>query len=152
MKRFAFKLQPLLNYRQYLERLAQQNTARAHMDVKNCEKQITNLKQTYDQNSDKIENIVVKGVKASEFRRYHHYLDSVESGIEDEKLKKIELKKVLKKKLSDLKKKSVDKKAMELYREKLQNEYTQEIIKIEQKELDEISSLKTARTLTNETL
>ena len=152
MKRFEFRLQPLLSYRQYLERLAQQNTARANMNVKNCEKQIIHLKQTYDQNTDTIENIVAKGVKASEFRRYHNYLDSVESEIEDEKLKKIGLKKVLKEKLLELKKKSVDKRAMEIYREKLQAEYTQEIIKIEQKELDEISSLKTARKLANETL
>jgi flagellar FliJ protein len=152
MKRFEFKLQPLLNYRQYLERIAQQNTAMANMDVKNCEKQITHLKQTYDQNVDTIENSVVKGIKASEFRRYHDYLDSVESSIEDEKLRRIDLKKVLKEKLLELKKKSVDKKAMEIYREKLKVEYTQEILKIEQKELDEISSLKTARKLSHETL
>ncbi len=152
MKRFEFKLQPLLSYRQYLERLAQQNTARANMNVQDCEKQITQLRQTYDQNADTIENIVTKGVKASEFRRYHDYLDSVESSIEDEKLRKIDLKKVLKEKLLELKKKSVDKKVMEIYREKLKAEYTQEILKIEQKELDEISTLKTARALSNETV
>ena len=105
MKRFEFKLQPLLSYRQYLERLAQQNTARAHMDVKHCEEQINQLKQTYDQNADEIETSVTKGVSASEFRRYHQYLDSVEIGIENEKLKKINLKEVLKNKLLELKKK-----------------------------------------------
>jgi flagellar FliJ protein len=152
MKRFEFKLQPLLKYREYLERIAQQNTAKAHMDVKNCEKQILHLKQIWDQNADKIEAIVVNGVSASEFRRYHHYLEAVESGIEDEKSRKIQLKKILKEKLLELKKKSVDKKAMELYREKLKTIYTREVIKIEQKELDEISSLKTARTLPNETI
>jgi len=152
MKRFKFKLQPLLNYRQYLERLAQQNTAKANLNVKNCEKQITHLKQAYNQNADTIERNMLKGVKASEFRRYHDYLDSVENSIEDEKSRKIDLKKVLKEKLLELKKKSVDKKVMEIYREKLKADYTQEIIKIEQKELDEISSLKTARTLANETL
>ncbi len=152
MKRFEFKLQPLLNYRLYLERIAQQNTARAHMDVRVCEKQITHLKHTYDQNADKAEDIVAKGVSAPEFRRYHHYLESVKSGIKDEKLRKIALEKILKEKLLELKKKSVDKKAMELYREKLKNRYTQEVIKIEQKELDEISSLKTARTKSHETI
>ncbi len=146
MKRFEFKSQPLLNYRQYLERLAQQNTARAHMDVRLCEKQITDLKQAYVQNADKIETIVTKGIRASKFRQYHQYLDSVENSIEDEKSRKIDLKKNLQKKLLELRKKSVDKKAMELYREKLKADYTQEVIKNEQKELDEISSLKTART------
>jgi len=145
MKRFKFKLQPLLNYRQYLERLAQQNTARAHMDVGLCEKQIAHLKQTYDQNAEKIEMIVTKGVSAFKFRQYHQYLDSVGTGIEDEKSRKIDLQRILQKKLLELKKKSVDKKAMELYREKLKAKYDQEVIKNEQKELDEISSLKTAR-------
>ena len=146
MKRFEFKLQPLLKYRQYLERLAQQNTARAHMDVKRCDEQITHLKQAYDQTTDSIETIIVKGISASEFRRYHQYLGSVANSIEGEKLRKINLNKVLKEKLLELKKKSVEKKAMELYREKLKDQYTHEIIKNEQKELDEISSLKTART------
>jgi len=150
MKRFEFKLQPLLNYRLYLERIAQQNTAKAHLDVKSCEQQIMDLKRRYLQNADKIEGIMQKGVSASEFRRYYNYIDSVENSIEDEKSKKIQLKKALEEKLLELKKKSVDKKAMELYREKLKKEYTQEIIKIEQKELDEISSLKTARALSNE--
>lgn len=152
MKRFAFKLQPLLNYREYLERLAKQNTAKAHMDVTHCTNRIAALKQTYDQNSQTVEDILAKGVNASEFRQYHQYLDAVESGIEDEKLRKIQLSKILMEKLLALKKKSIDKKAMEIYRERLMAEYTQKMIKIEQKELDEISSLKTARKSSNETL
>lgn len=151
MKRFEFKLQPLLKYRQYLERIAQQKTAKAIMDVNSCENQISELKRAYDQHADMIEDVVSKGVSAVEFRRHHHYLDAVETSINDEKLKKIELKKLLKEKLLELKEKSVDKKAMELYREKLKTRYTQEIIKIEQNEADEITSLKTARTLSNET-
>ena len=152
MKRFEFKLQPLLNYRKYLERVARQNTARASMDVENCEKQIIYLKQTYDQKAEKIEDLVAGGVSASEFRLHHQYLEAVERSMEDEKSRKIKLKKILQEKLLELKKRSVDKKAMELYREKMKDEYTREILKIEQKELDEISSLKTARKLSNETI
>lgn len=152
MKQFKFKLQPLLSYRQYLERIAQQNTARAILDVKNCENQINNLKKTRDQNTDRIDAIVVDGVKASELRRYHQYLDTVETSIKDEKTRKIELNKFLNERLLELKKKSIEKKAMEIYRETLNARYTQELIKIEQKELDEISSLKTARTLSNENI
>ncbi|NOX35002.1 MAG: hypothetical protein GXP56_14950 [Deltaproteobacteria bacterium] len=152
MKRFEFKLQPLLNYRQYLEQIARQNAAKAHMDVKNCEELILGLKRTCDQNADKMEDIVAEGVSAPEFRRYHSYLDAVKTSMKYEKSRKIELKKLLKEKLLELKKKSVDKKAMELYREKLKTAYTQEVIKIEQKELDEISSLKTARTKSYETI
>ncbi len=153
MKRFKFKLQPLLSYRRYLERVAQQKTAKAHMNMKNCEKQIKDLKQTWELSADKIDNIVTKGVNASTFRQYHDYLDSVQNSIKDKKLSKIQLNKLLKERLLKLKKKSVDKKAMELYKEKLKLKYNQEIIKIEQKELDEIVSIKTARTIiSNETI
>ncbi len=151
MKKFNFRLEPLLNYRKYLERIAQQHTAKAHMDVKNCENQILNLKQVWTDNTNEVENIVEKGVSAKEFKRYHDYLNSVESGIAQEESRKLQLKKVLKEKLFELKKKSVDKKAMALYREKLKAVYTQELLKNEQKELDEISSLKIARELNNET-
>ncbi len=150
MKRFDFRLESLLNYRKYLERIAQQHTAKAQMDVNACENEILNLKKIWAQNSDEIENIVQKGVSSKEFKRYHDYLDSVEAGIIQEESRKIQLKKVLKEKLLELKKKSVDKKAMELYREKLKIVYAQELNKNEQKELDEISSLKTARELNNE--
>ncbi len=152
MKRFEFKLESLLNYRKYLERLAQQHTAKAHLDVTNCEKQITHLELIHDQSADKIEAIVDRGVKSSEFIKHHHYRKAVETGIKDEKLRKLELRKVLKKQMLELKKKSVEKKVMELYREKLKIRHDQEIIKNEQKELDEISSIKTARTLSNETI
>ncbi|MCP4673185.1 MAG: hypothetical protein GY857_17980, partial [Desulfobacula sp.] len=123
MKQFKFKLQPLLRYRQYLERVAQQNTAKAQMDVKNCEKQIMDLKQTWNQSADKIDNIITKGVNATTFRQYHNYLDTVQTNIRDEKLRKIQLNKLLKERLLKLKEKSVDKKAMELYKEKLKLKY-----------------------------
>ncbi len=150
MKQFDFRLEPLLNYRKYQERIAQQHTAKAQMDVKDCENKILDLKQVWIENTKQVENIVEKGVSAKEFKRYHEYLNSVEAGIAEEESRKLQLKKVLKEKLLELKKKSVDKKAMELYREKLKSVYTQEVLKNEQKELDEISSLKTVRELNNE--
>lgn len=146
MKKFKFKLQPLLTYKKYLERIAQQKTAKAHLDVKNCEQQIIDLEQTWDQQADTIENVVEKGIPASLFQRYYQYLVAVETSIVEERFRKIGLDKTLNEKLLELNKKSVDKKAMELYREKMKTQYNQEAIQIEQKELDEISILKTART------
>ncbi len=152
MKKFEFKLEPLLNYRKYLERIEQQKTAKAHMDVKNCERQISDLNRTKDKNAQNIEQVVNQGVSAAVFRQYYQYHESVESSIKEEKMRKVRLDSILKEKLLALKKKSIDKKAMELYREKLKDIYTQEIIKNEQKEMDEMSSLKTARAISNETI
>ncbi len=146
MKKFKFKLEPLLKYRKYLERIAQQKTAKAHMDVKQCEQEITHLEQTWDHQADKMEIAAKKGVSASQFQQYYQYQVAVENSIVQEKTRKIELDKTLREKLLKLKKKSVDKRAMEIYQDKLKAQYTQEMIQIEQKELDEISTLKTART------
>ncbi len=152
MKKFKFKLEPLLNFRKYLERIAQQKTAQAHMQVKNCEKQIVDLNQTRVQNAQHMEDIASQGVNALTFRQYYQYHESVESSIKEEKMKKIQLDKILKEKLLELKKKSIDKKAMEIYREKLRSQYIEEVVKNEQKEQEEISSLKTARIISNETI
>ncbi len=151
MKKFQFKLNPLLNYRKYLERLAQQDTAKAHLDVKNCEALIQALKQDRIQQADTIEKILQKGTSATQFKLFHDYLDAVENQIEDENGRKKQLKDVLKKKVEILKKKTVDKKVMETYRERQQIKYNDQLRQTEQKELDEISSLKTARKTSHET-
>ncbi len=150
MKRFAFKLQPLLNYREYLERVAKQNTAKAQMDIVLCEKQIKDLKNTRDQHLERIEIELEQGTSAAQFRQSRDYLDAVETYMEQEKFKKIKLSGILKEKLLVLKKKTIDKKVMEIYRERLKTEYNQIILASEQKELDEISSLKTARKRSHE--
>ena len=152
MKKFEFKLQPLLSYRQYLEKIAQQKIASTQMDIKKCEENIIELGHVWDENVDKIEKVVKKGVNATVFRQYQNYLFSVETNLKNEKIRKIELNKILKEKLLVLKKKSIDKKVMELYKKKLKAEYDQEIIKTEQKVLDETVSLKTARRISNETI
>lgn len=105
MKKFQFKLESLLTYRKYLERLAQQDTAKAQMDVKSCEAVIRQLEMAFSQQSDQIENILSKGMAASEFRRFHDYLDGVENQIEDEKKRHIRLRELLKEKVERLKKK-----------------------------------------------
>lgn len=150
MKKFQFKLQPLLNYRDYLERVAKQRTAAARRDVVLCEKQIADLKNLYESNVSEIEKELQQGISAESFQNYWNYLNSVNFAIEQEKQRKIKLARILKEKLQELKKKRIDKKAMELYRERLKTQYIQEIFAVEQKALDDISSLKTARKVIDE--
>lgn len=145
MKKFQFKLQPLLKYREYQEKLAQQETASAQMDVKKSEEQIENLKQTYSKQDDTIRKITTDGISASQFQQHYQYLMAVGNSVQEEKIRKAQLKEILKQKLLALKKKSVDKKAMEIYKDRLKDMYTREMIQAEQKELDEITTLKTAR-------
>ncbi len=151
MKRFEFKLQALLNFRKHLERIAQQDLAKTVMAVTDCENQISSLQTTHGLSAKRLESIVEKGVTAQEFKQHNAYLGAVTRMIEGEKQRKIQLETVLKKKRNELKKRSIDKKAMERLREKQAKEYNQELLTAEQKELDEISSLKKAREISNDT-
>ncbi len=150
MKRFEFKLQALLNFRKHLERMAQQDMAKTVMEVTACEKQIDSLQATHGQSALQLEKIVEKGVGAREFKQHHSYLGAVGLMINQEKQHKVQLGKILEKKRLQLKKRSIDKKAMERLRETRAKEYNKELLVAEQKELDEISSLKKAREISND--
>jgi flagellar FliJ protein len=150
MKRFEFKLQALLNFRKHLERVAQQDMAKTVLEISDCEHQIGSLQITHGQSSQKLELIVQKGVAAQEFKQHNDYIGAVAQMIATEKRRKSQLGKIREKKRLALKKRSVDKKAIERLREKQAKEYNQELLAIEQKELDEISSLKKAREISND--
>lgn len=149
MKRFEFTLQSLLTFRKHLEQMAQQGMAKAAMDVKACEKLIHSLENTHGQWAQRLESLVEKGMRAKEFNQHHAYLGAVDQMISEEKQQKIQLNKIFQEKLLTLKKRSIDKKAMERLREKKAKEYNLDLLAAEQKELDEISSLKTAREISN---
>ncbi len=150
MKRFEFKLQALLNFRKHLERMAQQDMAKTLMEVADCEQQIDSLQLTHGQSAQRVELLVEMGIGAKEFKQHHDYMGSLTRMIAGEKQRKSQLKKILEKKRLALKKTSIDKKAMERLREKQANAYNQELLVFEQKELDEISSLKKAREISND--
>ncbi len=151
MKRFKFKLQALLNFRKHLERVAQQDMAKTVLEVTACEKQIDSLQISHGQSALQLEQIVEKGVGAEIFRQHQVYLGAVLEMISQEKQRRVQLGKVLEKKRLALKKRSIDKRAMERLRESQAKEYNQELLVAEQKELDEISSLKKAREISNDT-
>ena len=145
MKKFTFKLAPLMKYRQYQERVAQQKTARAHQDVKESEQAIARLEKTLEDQVQEMDTVAEEGVDASRFQQHYQYMVSVESDIDQAYDHKKQLKAILKKRLAELKQKSVEKRAMELYHDRLKSEYIREMGLAEQKELDEIVMLKTAR-------
>lgn len=145
MKKFIFKLQALLKYRQYLEHLARQETAKAYQDVVECKKLIENLKDLYSKKADELDIEASRGISAAYFRHCQDYLDSVEIDIKNQMVNLIQFKKILADMQKKLIVKSVDKKVIERLNQKKANEYMDEFRKDEQKSSDEISSLKKAR-------
>jgi flagellar FliJ protein len=149
MKRFEFKLQSLLNYKKHLEEMARQEMARAAADVNACEQRIRELGEERENAVTSIEKLVEDGVDAQAFKMYHGFVAALEQSITEEWQRKVALDKVLDEKRSVLKQRTIDKKAMERLRERRADEFMKEMLREEQKGLDEIAALKTAREITN---
>lgn len=150
MKKFDFKLQSVLNYREHLENLARQEVIQVLKDMTDCEKRIKQIRQAQQLLADQMENEAVKGISAILFRQYNDYLDSLGDDIAL-KLQELEqLQKMLAVKQQFLTKKSVDRKVIERLREKKRGEYLEEVMYEEQKIADDISSLKKAREVSHD--
>ncbi len=149
MKRFSFKLQPVLKYRQYLEHLAQLEVAESAMELKRSQDKIEDLRRFYTQTMNTLDAEASKGISASEFKSYKDYLDSVENAIELETLESQKLKKLLVEKQKKLTQKSIQRKVIERLKEKRKNEYMADFRKDEQTSMDEMASLKKAREINN---
>lgn len=145
MKKFNFKLQPVLKYREHLENLARQEYVKAQMDVNSAKEMIVLMEQEYEITADNIEQQTSKGISAMLFRQYNDYLDSLENDIVLKRKEHEQLKKVVAVKHQALTKKSVEKKVIERLKEKKKSEYVEEFQVEEQKRADDISSLKKAR-------
>ncbi len=149
MKRFQFKLESLLKYKRHLEQMARQEMAKAVHQVNACENRIQALLEERVTAADQLDSMVEEGVNARQFNLHRDFIVSVERTIRDERARKVKLEKVLDEKREILKKRTIDKKALERLRVRREEEYTREMIREEQKELDEISSMKTAREISN---
>ena len=150
MKKFQFRLQSLLKYKRHLEQVAKQEMAKAVADVLTCEQRIAGLQKDRISATDQLDSLVEKGMGAGQFNRYRQFITAVDQMIILERNKKTELEKILSDKRDTLKQKTIDKKSLERLREKQAREYTHEMIREEQKSLDEVASLKTAREVNNE--
>ena len=150
MKRFDFKLEPLLGYRGYLEKRARQKTAEALRNVKASQEMIEQLKKQYSECRGDLEDVTYQGISAQRFRHYQNYLDSVESGIEEESTRKKQLDRVLGQNIAELKSRRIDKKVIEQLKERKVAEYMEELRKFEQDTLDEVVSVRKAREINDD--
>ncbi len=124
--------------------------AKAVADVLACEQRITQLQKERILATDQLDALVEQGIGAGQFNRYRQFITSIDQTIILERKKKTELEKILADKRDILKQKTIDKKSLERLREKQEREYTHAMLREEQKGLDEIASLKTAREVNNE--
>jgi flagellar protein FliJ len=145
MKRFRYRLEPLLTYRKHLEHIAQLEVAKASAEVSACSHNIDMLKINYHQNALELEQKMSSGINAENFIVYRSYLNGMENIIDDEIKRHKQLTNILLKKKEMLKEKSIAKKALSNLKTRKKRKYYEDLLKAEQKETDDTIIVRKAR-------
>ncbi len=138
MKKFVFSLSPLLKYREFIEDKAKLEVAKAATKFNKCKNNIENAKKNLEKTMTDLNNAIVSGIEPDLYQRYKSYYKYLNIYIKSETLLLKDLNAILLKKQKHLKIKAVEKKIIAQYKEKQKKKYYENLLKIEQKEADEI--------------
>jgi len=142
MKKFKFKLEAVLRYRKYKERLAQLELVK----IKNAviQKQLVIKKLSTDRRlvTIKLKEKEDEGITMGQFRIYTMYIEGLEIKIEEETKELNRLIQKMRRQQEVVKQERIKKKSLERMEEIAQQTYIQTMIKAEQKLMDEIAGLK----------
>ncbi len=142
MKKFQFRLQALLRFREHEERKAQLEVAEARTDLAACDKRIEDARQQYHASSSELAGQVSQGLDARRYLMYRNYLRGIGAQVVVEKNKRHKLQGHLREKQKQLTQRSVQKKVLENFKDKQKQRYYQEMLTKEQKENDDHTLLR----------
>lgn len=147
MKRFQFRLEPLLRYREYLEQQAQQEVAKVRSEILACEERIAKYEKDSAETAQELDEEVASGIDSKRYQHYTRYLEGIESSLETENMNRKELLKLLSEKQKQLTQRSVDKKVLEKLKNRRRENYYREALKTLQKETDDMIVVRKARSM-----
>ena len=138
MKRFSFRLDNILNYRNYLEKKAQRDL----FDVRNqCMERENRVKRLAGK---RIESIIqcrdeaMKGLDVSTYKIYQAFLQKLDHDLETAHMDLQEEEKKVKAQEKILKKESIKKKTLEILKDLQLKDYMKRLEQEEQKYMDEM--------------
>ncbi len=137
MKKFQFRLEPYLSYKNFLEKQAMLETAKARNEVLECEKVIESSQDDMRKTARMLEKETTDGISAEKYSVFVNYISYVESFIKTQKARRENLIASLQEKQKKLAEKSKDKKIIENFKSRQQEEYYFELSREEQKENDD---------------
>ncbi len=142
MKKFHFRLDPVIRYRKHLEQAAQIKLAIAEQTVISRRNKINDLKRLRKTFSNELAHEEKKGINAQTYQMYKQYIEKIDRDVtsEQQRLKKAIMSR--ERKREDLKTASIKKKSLEHLRGIEQSRYTEECDRLEQKTADELSVLR----------
>ncbi len=142
MKRFRFRLEPVIRYRQYLERLALIELARAKQDLSQTKKKIQEMQQNRKDAATELDSRQAEGMKANRYRIHTDYLQGLSDRIESENERLVGIGRTIKERHQAAETERIKKETLEWVRQSEYTKHVQRINRAEQKAADELVSLR----------
>jgi flagellar protein FliJ len=147
MKRFQFRLESLLRYREHLLEQAQQEVARIRADILACDERIAHMEKDSAETDQELDKEVSAGIDVKRYQHYTKYLEGIESNIGRENLRQKQLMKLLEEKQKHLHQRAVDKKVLENLKNRRRDDYYKDLIQTLHKETDDTVIVRQARSM-----
>ena len=142
MKRFKFRLNPVIRYRQYRERMALIDLAGAKRALVETNNRIRQIKQTRKAAAMELEYQEAEGIGMDHYRIYTAYLDRLRRETESEGEHLVEIGRTIREKRKAVEVESINKQTLEWIKQTEYTKYLQEIGRAEQKAADELIGLR----------
>ena len=141
MKRFKFRLDPVIRYREYRERIAQIELARETQALIETKNRISEIEQTRRYAASELDGEQTEGIEVDRYRVFTAYLRGLRHEIESESERLIEIGKRIRKKQEAVKAETIKKKTVEWLKETEYSKYLEWVNRAEQKAADELVGL-----------
>jgi flagellar export protein FliJ len=145
MKKFKFKLKPLLRYRSFQEHQKQLEVAAAHNEVKACESRIAAMQRASMSTGDARDAILSDGMDAARLQWFNNHIQGLSSLRVFELSRRIELEEALTRKQQELSEKAAARKAVENLEKRQREAYYREALRVEQRGVDDLVVLSKKR-------
>ena len=145
MKKFKFKLDSLLRVRSFQEDQQKLAVVAARQEVITCEERIDEIRLQARKAAETLETSLVEGIDAMRLKWSNDHLSGLSALRVLEEGRHRELMKILICKQQELTKKTIARKVVENLKSRKKEDYYQEAIKAEQKEMDDMVILRSAR-------
>ncbi len=142
MKRFKFRLDPVIRYREYRERIAQIGLARETQALVESEKRISEIEQARRCTVSELDSEQKQGIEVDRHLIFTAYLQGLHDEIESERERLVEIDKRIREKQEAAKGETMKKKTLEWIKQTQYSKHLKWINRAEQKAADELIGLK----------
>lgn len=142
MKRFKFRLDPVIRYREYRERIAQIGLARETQALVESEKRISEIEQARRRTVSELDSEQKQGIEVDRHLIFTAYLQGLRDEIESERERLVEIDKRIREKQEAAKVETMKKKTLEWIKQTQYSKHLKWINRAEQKAADELIGLK----------